>query len=99
MLMKIPQEIIDKHFVSSNTVRGAGRTPKYLLFANDTSSGRPWCWGSDDLNFAISLAKTICEDTGQDVQITQLVGTVQVEKPKVEYVSATPDMSITPTQP
>lgn len=78
--------------VSADTVRGHEKgkcsDSGYIIFANDTSSGRPWCWGTPDLDWAILFARTLCGDTGQDVRICKLVGTVCVKPTPTEYVEA-----------
>jgi hypothetical protein len=65
----------------------------YLLFANSRSAnktpGAPWCWWSPDLEFAKSLARIICEGTGQVVRIAKLVGVVQPKAIPTEFVEAT----------
>ena len=77
----------DKHLVSTDDTEEI--CPEgYLIIANDTSSGRPWCWGSPTLEFAKSLSTVICQGTGQVVRICKLVGVVQPAKIPTEYVEA-----------
>ena len=60
----------------------------YRVVANDTSSGRPWMWYAPDLESAQLLAKTLAEETGQEVDISKYVGSVRLIKPPTEFVKA-----------
>lgn len=58
----------------------------FRVFANDTSSGRPWCWYSPTLDTAQHLAKSLCQHTGQRVEICKYVGSVDLVLPPTEYI-------------
>lgn len=97
---------LHKAVVSPESVRGhedASTTSfcnkGYLLFANNTVDGTPWCWAAPDMEFALRLANTLCESTGQDVKICKWVGTVCRQKIPTEFVPTIDGERIEITQP
>lgn len=57
----------------------------FRIFANDTSSGRPWCWYAPDLDTAKRLAEVICDELDQEVEIAEYVGCVRRSKPPIQF--------------
>lgn len=78
----------NKNQISTDVTRSHALQSGYRLYANDTSSGRPWCWYAESLEAAIRLAEVICADTNQDVEITKYVGRVQIKSLPTEFVAA-----------
>lgn len=58
----------------------------FRIFANDTATGRPWCWYAPDIDTAKLLAKTLCEQTGQEVEICEYIGCVRRATPPTEFI-------------
>lgn len=66
--------------------RACGCDSGYRVIGNDTSSRRPWMWYSPELEAAQLLARTICEQTGQEVEICKFVGATRLAA--TEFVKA-----------
>lgn len=60
----------------------------YRIFANATHGGGPQCWYSDSLEMAKLLAKTICEETAQEVEIAKYLGCIRRKAPETEWLEA-----------
>lgn len=60
----------------------------YRIFANATHGGGPHCWSSPNLEMAQLLAKTICEETAQEVEITKYLGCIRRKAPETEWLEA-----------
>lgn len=58
----------------------------FRVIGHNTSDGALHAWCFPTLEAANHFAKHLCEDTGQDVAVTQFLGRWRRAKPPVEFV-------------